>query len=66
MLEFLRFRWNVVRQIKPKGWRALETIPNPGLNPFNNPYSIDYQPPQSRQVCVFADRNEDFLADQHE
>jgi DNA-directed RNA polymerase specialized sigma subunit len=50
MMEFLRFRWNVVRQNKPKGWRAPETIPNPGLNPFNNPYSLDYRPPQPRHI----------------
>ena len=45
--EFIRLNWNVVTQPEPPEWKVRKedktpnTIPNPGLNPFENPYSID-------------------------
>jgi RNA polymerase sigma factor (sigma-70 family) len=45
--EFVRLNWNVVTQPEPPEWKVKkedktpDTIPNPSLNPFENPYSID-------------------------
>jgi hypothetical protein len=59
--EFLHFNWRVVR--KPGEWTASRTIPHPGLNPFQNPYSIDYRPANPRHSSLDTNDDDDDSSD---
>ena len=56
MQEFVRFNWSVVRQPEPAEWKVSKedqiprTHPSPGMNPFENPYSIDKKSRSSRHA----------------
>ena len=58
MLEYVRANWSVVRLPEPSAWKVAkedqipETIPNPQLNPFENPLSMDKRAATSRDIEI--------------
>ena len=58
MSEYVRWNWNVVLMPEPAEWKVAKkdqmppTIPNEGLSPCENPYSIDKKAKRSRHITI--------------
>ena len=64
MLEYVRANWSVVRLPEPSAWKVAKedqipaTIPNPQLNPFENPLSMDKRAAISRDIEIVDGESE--------